>query len=627
MKRRLLLAVIALAVPVMRAVPAAVAGTYQVQACAAAFPAVNNSWEPFNNNATYLETSSNCGVPDITEGSKATSGLAAADVLQLATNVPAGALAGWRITAPAGEKITAVTMDRDLYDQAEGWSPQIVDASGNPLPGETCPAVASEGGCEASGTVTHTALSTTSLAIELLCHPEPVELTVCGNGFSQHFARVELNGATVTITDEQPPEINSMSGSLFAGELERGTLSGTIQAADGSGVQATQLYVDGRQVAQQPHPCDFTHTTPCPATASDAFSLDTSSLPDGPHQIQAAAVDAAGNQTLASPVQITVQNTSPRPPDALQVNASASGTWINRPATITWMNAAQPSGDPISQVNWIACAGTQSNIPPSGCNPPQQQTSPLASLTFNPAQDPAYAAHPQGTYTVFVWLQDAIGNTTAANASTITFGYQTSPPPTPTSIKATGQGPFTIALGAAADIAPLTATNWIACNHSGACTPTQTSPGLAFVFDPAHTPLFQHAPFGSYTIRAWLQDAAGNTSFANSAILTVTFRSHSKPSPQLHILSLTRSKHTLHTRGSAAQGFSERITIVVHYLLGGRVRTARKTITATRGQWAAGIGMPAGSRTLHVTLVHHTTTRWRAQTVTRYVHHRARSAR
>ena len=94
----------------------------------------------------------------------------------------------------------------------------------------------------------------------------------------------------------------------------RGTISGTIDGSDNSGVQYARLYVDGAQVAQQALACDFTQTAPCPAGSSNQFSLDTTTLANGPHQIQAAVVDAAGNQTLAGPVQITVENTAPITP-------------------------------------------------------------------------------------------------------------------------------------------------------------------------------------------------------------------------------------------------------------------------------------------------------------------------
>jgi hypothetical protein len=620
MTRALLAVAMLLAASAISTGPA-LAGSYAVTACAGVSPLVNNSWQAVNNNTAYLETSSNCGGADVTGGAKSTSGLAAADVLGLGTNVPAGATAGWQFAAPAGDEISAVSMDRDLYEQTEGWVPQIVDATGNVLPGETCTFSAGNGGCEVSGPAVHTGLSTTSLAIELLCHPEPFELTVCANGFSQHDARVELNSATVTITDEQPPQITSTSGSLFAGGLVRGTLLGTITGSDNSGVQYTRVYVDGTQIAQQASACDFTLAAPCPASSSNQFNLDTKTLANGPHQIQAAVVDAAGNQTLSSPVQVTVYNTNPSAPTGLQVNGKGGGAWINQPATATWTNPGQLQGDPIAQVNWIACTGTETSIPGSGCDSPHTQSSPLSALTFNPAQDPAFAGQPQAAYTVFVWLTDAIGNASQANAATITFGYQTSPPPPPTSIRASGTGPYTIILGAPAHLAPLTATIWTACNSAKRCTPTLTSPGLSFRFDPNHTPQFQHSPYGRYTIRAWLIDAAGNTSPANTATLAINHSRSTRSSPRLRILSVTRSGRALRVRGTAARALLGRLTILVHYTLGTRSVSLQETIRVARGKWGALLRLPLRARTTLVTVLHHSSRRWLAQIVRRRVRH------
>jgi hypothetical protein len=158
--------------------------------------------------------------------------------------------------------------------------------------------------------------------------------------------------------DNQPPQITSTSGSLFTGGLVRGTLSGTVNGSDSSGVQYARVYVDGTQFAQQALACDFTRPAPCLASSSSQFSLATSAISNGPHQVQAAVVDAAGNQTLGSPVQIMVDNVNPGAPNGLLVNGRGGGAWVNQPATITWTNPSQPEGDPIGQVNWIACIGS-----------------------------------------------------------------------------------------------------------------------------------------------------------------------------------------------------------------------------------------------------------------------------
>jgi len=599
----------------------AIAGSYQVTACTGETPLVNDAWQPFNNNASYLETSSNCGSSPVTGGSSATSGLAADDVLQLTTNVPAGALAGWRFNAPPGATISTITMNRDLYEQSEGWDPQVVDAEGIPLPDETCPFNAGAGGCEISGVSTQAALDTPSIAIELLCNPEPAQLSACANGFSEHDARIELNSATVTIEDQQAPQITSTSGTLFAAGLAHGVLSGTIDGSDNTGVQYARLYVDGTQLTQQTNSCDFSQPEPCPSTSSNQFSLNTSTLASGPHAIQVALIDAAGNQVLTAPVQITVDNTAPSAPSGLLVNGQASGVWINQPATISWSNPSQPADDPISQVNWIACAGSETSIPASGCEAERHQSSPVGSFTFNPGQHPVFASHPQGIYTVFVWLQDAIGNTAPTNSAAISFGYQTSPPPPPTTIKVSGSGPYTITLGAPADIAPLTTSHWTACNSAGACTPPQTSLGLSFRFAPSQMAQFKRSPFGRYTIRAWLQDAAGNTSPVNSAAVTINHTKPGKPSPQIRILHVSRARAWLRVRGSADHAVGGDVTVVARYTLDRRSRTVQMTVRLAKGKWAATLRLPWGAQTDRVTVVRHTSAHWQAQTVTRYVHH------
>ncbi len=320
-------------------------------------------------------------------------------------------------------------MNRDLFENGEGWLPQIVDNTGTPLPGETCPYNGS--GCELSGAANHTGLDATSLTIEVLCDPTP-PFGACGNGSFLHDARAELNGATVTITDEQPPQITSTSGSLFTGGLVRGTISGTIDGSDSSGVQYARLYVDGAQVAQQAVACDFTQPAPCPASSSNQFSLDTTTLANGPHQIQAAVVDAAGNQTLASPVQITVENTAPIAP-----------------------------------------------------------TTPITPPT-------------------------------------------TPPPPSP-------------------------------------ITPSKPA----------------------------------------------------KASPRLRILSVTRAKRALHVRGATAKTLVGHVTIVVRYTLRGRSHSVQKTVRVANGKWAAVLRLPSGAWTSRVTVFYRGAADWLAQSVTRYVHHRA----
>ena len=257
---------------------------------------------------------------------------------------PKGAVAGWTFTAPAGDTISAISMSRDLFDDGPGWLPQIIDAAGTPLPGETCPYNGDNGGCEISGAATHTGLDTTSLTIEVLCSPASEELTVCGGGSTLHSARAELDGATVTITDEQPPQLTSASGPLFTGNLVRGAITGTIDSSDAAAACSTPVCTSTvRSCAQQLSSCDFTQPVPCPTSSSNQFSLNTSTLSNGPHEIQAAVVDAAGNQTLGtSGPDHGGQRQSQRPD-------RRAGRWsrrrdVDQPARDDHLDESQPAG-------------------------------------------------------------------------------------------------------------------------------------------------------------------------------------------------------------------------------------------------------------------------------------------
>ena len=134
---------------------------------------------------------------------------------------------------------------------------------------------------------------------------------------------------------------------------------------------------------------------------------------------------------------------------------------------------------------------------------------------------------------------------------------------------------------------------------------------------------FSFAPsqYGRYTIRAWLQDAAGNASPTDSATLAITHSKPGKPSPRLHILSVTRARRALRVRGTAARTLAGHVTIIVHYALGIRGYNVQKTVRVADGRWAAVLELPSGARTRRVTVLYHRSAHWVAETVTRYVHH------
>jgi hypothetical protein len=96
-----------------------------------------------------------------------------------------------------------------------------------------------------------------------------------------------------------------------------------------------------------------------------------------------------------------------------------------------------------------------------------------------------------------------------------------------------------------------------------------------------------------------------------------------RASPWLQIGSVTRTKHALHVRGAAAKTLVGHVTIVVRYTLRGRSHSAQKTVRVANGKWAAVLRLPSGAWTSRVTVFYRGAADWLAQSVTRYVHHRA----
>ncbi|HWH12611.1 MAG TPA: hypothetical protein VG165_15925, partial [Solirubrobacteraceae bacterium] len=397
--------------------------------------------------------------------------------------------------------------------------------------------------------------------------------------------------------------------------------------ADNSGVASVRVYVDGNPVVQSAFTCDFTYAQPCPATAtSPTLSLDTTRLADGPHQIQAAVIDAAGNETRGPVQQLLVANHPPAAPTAVAVTNAPTG-WINHPATITWRNPAQGAGLPIAGVDWVACRGVDSSIPPSGCGAVHAQATPLTSLTEDPRAEPAFAGTLAGSYTVFVWLADSSGDVNPASSGHASFGFDGTTPGPPTALKVTASSTgrsFVIRATPAPHVAPIAAVNWIACKTGGRCTAPRRVSGLTFGFDPATNPTFRSAPRGRYHVDAWLEDAAGNTSRSSARSTTLAYPATATPrtttptaSPHLHLTTVTVVGRTLRVAGTASRALEGHVHVTERCLVGRLVRTLRRTATAFAGHFSAELVQPSGGRAERVTATFAGDRHLRAETVTR----------
>ena len=108
---------------------------------------------------------------------------------------------------------------------------------------------------------------------------------------------------TTTVPDSVPPTVSIMSPG--AGATVSGVITVSANAADAVGVAGVQLKLDGANLGTE----DF--------TAPYSVQLNTATLANGSHTVQAVARDLGGNVTTSTAVSFTVSNGSPTGPSAI----------------------------------------------------------------------------------------------------------------------------------------------------------------------------------------------------------------------------------------------------------------------------------------------------------------------
>jgi len=322
--------------------------------------------------------------------------------------VPAGAQAGWVLTAPAGTTITAISYYRSLATGNDGdWIAGLTEANGTQL--DTCRTSPSP--CSSPNNqlaATHSGLSTTSLFFGVECQPVGPD-TDCLPGATQHFAQADLYSARVTLSETQAPSVFGLGGKLWAGGAVWGAQPVSFSSSDPSGISQVALDGPQGQVALQPQSCDYSQTQPCPQVPAGSISLDTTQLHDGPQTLTLLVTDAAGNTTTMQSPTIIVDNNGPTAPTSL--TASAVGGDPNS-VDLSWSDPADPP-EPVS--------GAFAQLCQTSCGTP---------VPINGSGGAQITAPAPGAYTIRLWLVDQAGRGSAANAATTAVTVAT--PVTPT---------------------------------------------------------------------------------------------------------------------------------------------------------------------------------------------------
>jgi hypothetical protein len=399
---------------------ASASGSYEVRTRCNSEQSVNNSWiwgTTDSSQPSHYAEHFICpyNSPEGTGGTvDQEGGLSTTDTLGLGSGAPPATSAGWTFSAPSGTTIAAITYDRylgHLFDSSNYWSPAL-RADGIIVPGETCTdSIANSEMCFVGGPPGQggepgvvTGLSAHEFFFGIVCQAPSGQ--TCVTGATEHPVWAALYGATVTVSDPTPPTLNAPSGALWEpgahGSFHKGAEAVTVSAQDvGGGVQSITLSTDEHPVATYSATCNFTFPQPCAlSTGPQTLTLATPNLTDGTHTLTLTAIDAAGNQSTVASQQIAIDNNPPSPPTELAASPTQPGGSI---FTATW---TEPIGQvaPITEATYQVCPSTGSG--------------PCGPATTAPSGGPAAVTVPgPGSWNIAVWLTNAAGNGTAANAA------------------------------------------------------------------------------------------------------------------------------------------------------------------------------------------------------------------
>jgi hypothetical protein len=234
---------------------------------------------------------------------------------------PGNATANWHFDAPAGTTIVRVRAQRTTLGLAGSpiQNPKDISyfmaTSGGQVLEDCTPGPDSTCVGELSAPLDKQGLSASFVEFRTLCLNS-------GGSCSRPLA-VAASDMWVTLADPAPPTVTNVN------VLDDGDVSGVMRmsfdAADvGGGVYREVVKIDGKvagTVPLAPAPCadnfpsdddahQFDVPVPCPASITGAqASLDVKSLPPGPHGVEIAVEDAAGNQTtVAGPFEFPKLN-------------------------------------------------------------------------------------------------------------------------------------------------------------------------------------------------------------------------------------------------------------------------------------------------------------------------------
>ena len=305
------------AVTVVAALALPAAASYQVKACDADAAGANNAWTAVATQPTTILTSfTSCRTGPTDPYGDLQEGIGVFDFITGGGGQDApvdGRYAEQRFQAPAGTRVTAASIRREIGNRGRYWVP-YGRVDGVDQSADTCLAQSGEALCRLVGTRTLTGLNAQQIAYGARCQHAG---TVCPTGSTLHYIWVLITSAIVTLDDTEAPVVGDPSGDLADGAWHRapGTLSYT--ASDNTGIRTRRLAEGGTTRATLTAPlaaaggcgtpntgAAYTHVQPCAGArginGAQTITADVCTWGNGVHTVRAGATDTGGTETLSS---------------------------------------------------------------------------------------------------------------------------------------------------------------------------------------------------------------------------------------------------------------------------------------------------------------------------------------
>jgi hypothetical protein len=191
------------------------------------------------------------------------------------------------------------------------------------------------------------------------------------DAYNNYGAEQYFHGAVVELVDPELPSFSAVSGEGWKAEPVDGQDKIDFAVADaGGGVKEVSFSVDGVVQTTKSTGCVAELRVPCPATSTGSFTLDTTRLSEGAHDLELRVIDGALNE---QPKQLAI--TVRRAPVASGGNSGGSAVAVT---DATWSGSDVPAvgdqlhgspgtwdGDDLTfAYQWMRCGSDGTNCVP-----------------------------------------------------------------------------------------------------------------------------------------------------------------------------------------------------------------------------------------------------------------------